>query len=111
MLSRRYRASKNDIEKAIKMGFTENSDILYAKISKNEADKLSFAIIVSKKVEKTSVGRHLIKRRISAAIESMIPKIKPDFKRTVVFFAKGQGKIPKYSEIVIGVEAIMSKFY
>lgn len=109
MLARKYRATRKDIENAIKGGFTVDSNVLYAKISRKDAEKAGFAIVVSKKVEKTSVGRHLIKRRISDVLEKNLSKIPTDFKKTVVFFAKKREKVPEYAEIKKSVEEILIK--
>jgi ribonuclease P protein component len=109
MLAKKYRATRKDIENTIKTGFMINTDILYAKVSRKDDEKVGFAIVISKKVEKTSVGRHLIKRRISEAVERNLSKIKADFKKTVVFFAKKQEKVPKYADIKRGVEEILSR--
>ena len=109
MLNKKYRATRTDIEKTIKNGFVVDSPLFYFKVSKENTEKISFAIVVSKKVEKTSVGRHLIKRRISGVLEKKIDKIRPDFKKIIVIFAKKTEKIPKYSEIKNFFEEMMSK--
>ncbi|MFA6227387.1 MAG: ribonuclease P protein component [Candidatus Paceibacterota bacterium] len=111
MLARKYRATRKDIENAIKGGFTVDSGILYAKISRKDTEKAGFAIVVSKKVEKTSVGRHLIKRRVSDVLEKNLSKLGSNFKKTVVFFAKKQEKVPEYAEIKKGVEEILLKVF
>jgi len=109
MIPRKYRATRIDIENAIKAGSTIDSSILYAKVSKKDVEKTGFAIIVPKKVEATSVGRHLIKRRISDVIEKNLSKISPIFKKTIVFLVKKQGKGAEYEEIKKGVEEILGK--
>jgi ribonuclease P protein component len=109
MLARKYRATRKDIENAIKGGFTADSDVLYAKISRKDAEKAGFAIVISKKVEVTSVGRHLLKRQISDVLEKNLSKISQNFKKTVVFFAKKQEKMPEFAEIKKGVEEILAK--
>ena len=109
MIPRKYRATRIDIENAIKTGITVDSPILYTKVSKKVPEKTGFAIVISKKVEKTSAGRHLIKRRISDVIEKSLPKIKPDFKKTVVIFAKKQDKIASYRVIKENLEGILAK--
>ncbi len=51
-------------------------------------DKLPsfFSFVVPNKIKKTSVGRHLIKRRMSAVVEKLLITLKPGF--LVIFFAK-----------------------
>jgi ribonuclease P protein component len=95
MLNRKYRATRIDIESAIKTGISISGMVLYAKISKQDRKSAGFAIVVSKKVEKTSVGRHAIKRKISAYLESQLTKMNPEFKKTLVFFVK-DAKSPNF---------------
>lgn len=109
MLSRKYRASRKDIEDAIKNGMTISEAILYAKVSRKDSEKAGFAVVVSKKIEKTSVGRHAMKRKISAAIEENIKKMNPSFKKTVVFFPKKTEKPVPYAEIKKEVGEILKK--
>ncbi len=109
MIPRKYRATRIDIENTIKTGVTLDSPTVYAKVSRKDPEKTGFAIVISKKVEKTSAGRHLIKRRISDVIEKNLDKIKPDLKKTIVIFAKKQDKIPSYKTIKEGVENIFGK--
>jgi ribonuclease P protein component len=109
MIPRKYRATRIDIENAIKAGITLDSPIVYAKISKRAPEKTGFAIVISKKVEKTSAGRHLIKRRISDIIEKNLSKIKPDLKKTIVIFAKKSEKIPNYADLKKDLESILTK--
>lgn len=113
MLSRKYRATRENIEECIKKGSTIFSNFLYAKASKNDLTLPSFSIVVSKKVEKSSVGRHLIKRRISDALEVSLPKISPEFKKTLVIFAKNSKTTTPYLEIRKETENILknSGFY
>ncbi len=109
MLSRKYRASRTDIEKTIKTGITVSGMFLYAKVSRNHAEKPGFAIVISKKIEKTSVGRHALKRKISASIEKNLLKIKPAQNKVIVFFPKKNEKKISYSEIENDVSEILKK--
>lgn len=109
MLNRKYRATRTNIEEAMKIGQPVFAKFLNAKISKNEAKNANFAIIVTKKNEKTSVGRHLIKRKISAYIEEYIPKINPKFKKTVIFILKKTQEPLDYKEVKKDVEFVLKK--
>jgi ribonuclease P protein component len=109
MLARKYRANKADIGKTIKNGLNIQGSFLYAKVSREKKEKTSFAIIVSKKMEKTSVGRHLIKRRISSALEEIIKESKKDFFKTIVFFYKKTEKIPETRLFHKDVSEILEK--
>jgi len=113
MLGRKYRASRKDIEAAIKSGAAVSFAVLYAKISRTDTEKAGFAIVVSKKTEKTSVGRHALKRKVSAAIEANIKKMGPNFKKTIVFFPKKTERPVPYAEIKKEVEEVLkkSRFY
>ncbi len=107
MLARKYRGTKAGIEATIKKGQTLSGDSLYAKAL--TGDSPQFAIIVSKKVEKTSVGRHLIKRKISGVLENELTKISPDFKKTVVFFVKQSEGGVNFTKIKKDLLEIMKK--
>ena len=109
MLNRKYRASRQNIEDTIKNGLSFFGKFIYAKISKKEVEKPSFAIVVSKKIEKTSVGRHLLKRKISGYIEENLHKISPKFKKTLVFFIKKTDKPTDQKELKKDTEFILSK--
>lgn len=109
MLNRKYRASRPNIEETIKTGLTVMGKFLYAKISKKDTDKAGFAIVISKKNEKTSVGRHLIKRKISSYIEKNIDKIGSDFKKTIVFLVKKVNEPISYIELEKDVEFVLGK--
>lgn len=109
MLSHKYRATRPNIEETIKTGVSIFGKFLYAKISKKEAENPGFAIVISKKNEKTSVGRHLIKRKISSYIEENLSKINPNFKKTVVFFVKKIEGPLDYTEVRKDVEFVLKK--
>lgn len=109
MLNRKYRATRVDIEDTIKTGISIFGTFLYAKISKKDHKKLGFSIVVSKKNEKTSVGRHLIKRKISSYIEERLHKINLESKKTLVFFIKNNKEPLSYKEIEKDVDFILNQ--
>ena len=109
MLSRKYRANKDDIEETVKCGLNIQGNFLYAKVSRGKKDINTFAIIISKKTEKTSVGRHLIKRRISSALEGIIKDSGKDYLKTIVFFYKKSEKVPDTSLFNKDVSEILEK--
>ena len=109
MLSRKYRATRLDIENTIKAGMNIPGICLYAKISRNDSAKAGFAIVVSKKTEKTSVGRHQIKRKLSACIEASLPQMQSDFKKTVVFFVKDRKNPAFYDQAEKDIQEILTK--
>lgn len=71
MLAKKFRLNKKEIEETVKTGISINGFFFYIKALhiSNRKDS-GFSIIVSKKVEKTSVGRHRIKRVVSSIIEN-----------------------------------------
>lgn len=109
MLNRKYRAKRANIDEVIKTGISIFGKFVYAKISRKDSEKPGFAIVISKKTEKTSVGRHLIKRKISSYIENFLPKINPEFKKTVIFFIKKSDSPISYIEVEKDVEFILKK--
>ena len=109
MLPRKFRAKKIDIGQTVKGGMNIPGSFLYAKVSRFDVEHAGFAVVISKKVEKTSVGRHLLKRRINASIESHLPHLQPEFKKVIVFFPKKSKKTLTYSEIKKEVEEILNK--
>lgn len=109
MLSRKYRANRLDIGETMKTGISIFGAFLYAKISRKEAVKAGFAIVISKKNEKTSVGRHLIKRKISSFIEEDVSKMDKNFKKTVVFLIKKTNEVINYNEVKKDVKFVLEK--
>jgi len=111
MLNRRYRATRTNIERVIKTGISISGNFIYAKISKKDEKTPSFAIVVSKRDEKTSVGRHLIKRKISSYIEENLTKISSNFRKTIVFFLKKTNKTINFDEIKKDIDFILKKIF
>jgi len=108
MLSRKFRATRPNIEDTIKTGLSVFGKFLNTKISRKDNEKLGFSIVVSKKVDKTSVGRHRIKRKISCYIEENLPKINKNTKKTVVFLTKKTEEPLNYQDIEKDVKKILS---
>ena len=109
MVNRKYRATRTGIESTIKSGSTVFGTVMYAKLSRNHGHNPSFAIVVSKKVEKTSVGRHRLKRKISSTLEEAIPEMKADFKKTIVFFVKDAKNLHFYAQAEKDMKEILIK--
>ena len=109
MFQRKYRANKEDIEKAIKNGYNIQGNLVYIKVSREKKENTTFAVIIPKKIEKTSVGRHLLKRRVSVALEDYIKEKKEGIFKTIIVFPKKFEKIAKSSKIHDDVFEILSK--
>ena len=108
MLPKKFRATKKEIENTLKNGKIISAGFIYAKVSYRDLKNPTFAIIVPKKTEKTSVGRHLLKRRVGAVLESIIPSIE-NFNRTIIFFVQKSTTKPDFSEIKKSVLEILKK--
>ena len=111
MLNRKYRASRIDIETTVKTGFSVSGDLLYAKVLEKGLKKTAFSIIISKKVEKTSVGRHHIKRIISSIVEEKIKENIGFSNKIVVFFVKNKDKVNFSAKIRKDTEKIFNKIF
>lgn len=87
MLPTKRRIKKEFFPKIIKEGVFVSGDNFYLRLL-NRKDNLPtlFAFVVPLKVKKTSVGRHLIKRKLTAVVEKVLLDIKPDF--SIIFFVK-----------------------
>lgn len=107
MLSGKFRASRRDIEETLKKGKNISGSLLFAKVSKEESEKPAFAIVVSKKNEKTSVGRHKIKRKISSFLEKELLKTKP--KRIILFFLKNSDGTIDYEKVEKDIRYILEE--
>lgn len=66
MLSKKDRIKTERFEEIIKNGKTIHSSLLYTKFLPNK--KQRFAVSVPKKIVKTAVGRHFLKRRIMCSV-------------------------------------------
>lgn len=87
MLPAKRRIKKEFFLKIIKDGYFVYGDNFYLKLlAKNDQLPTLFAFVVPLKVKKTSVGRHLIKRKLSAVIENILPNIKSGF--YIILFIK-----------------------
>lgn len=82
----------------MKEGLFVHANNFYLKVL-NRKDTLPslFAFIVPSKVKKTSVGRHLIKRKMTAVVEKVLLSIKPGF--SILMFAKKDVSVIPYTEI------------
>lgn len=68
MLPKKERIKTVRFNELIKEGKTVRSNVLYLKFLPNEI--LRFAVVIPKKIVKSAVHRHLLKRRIMASLEN-----------------------------------------
>jgi len=106
MLAKKYRVTKEGIEKATKLGKGPSLDFFYAKIIPNDFKNSRFAIIVNKKTKKTSVGRHLLKRRLWSVLDN-ISKDKFKKQTDFVFLIKKVFKKEDLNKIKRQIEGVV----
>jgi len=108
MLSTKRRVKKASFEKIMKEGVFVNTTCFYLRRLKREDNSPTlFGFVVPVKVKKTSVGRHLIKRKMSAAVEKFLPGIKLGL--SIIIFAKNDvSKLP-YVEVEKEILELLNK--
>lgn len=72
MFSRKNRIPRETLEQIIAQSKSLGSDFFNVKYIENNLDFPRFSIIVSKKVCKSSVGRHLLKRRFASVVRAYL---------------------------------------
>ena len=108
MLPIKRRIKKELFPKIVKEGSFVHGDNFYLRLLDRQDGKDSlFAFVVSAKVKKTSVGRHLIKRQLSAVIEGVLPVIRVGF-YCIVFVKKDVTTLP-FGEIKKEVIKLLEK--
>jgi len=108
MLPTKNRVKKEFFAEIMKNGQFFHGENLYLRLlMKKEQKSPTFSFIIPNKVKKTSVGRHLIKRRISAVVEKALSNIKTD-SSGLVFVKKDVSRLP-YSEITKEVVVLLKK--
>src|SRR5690606_15401680 len=107
MLSNKYRFhGPNSLRFAYRNGQTAHSRICKVKYTPNTRRSDSrFAVVVSKKVHKSAVGRNRIRRRFYEAIRHYIPRLKPGMD-IVVVIVSGEALALPYDEISRTVEQL-----
>ena len=100
MLSNKYRFhGPNSLRYVYRNGKTVHSHICKVKYTANNRFKNPrFAIVVSKKVHKSAVGRNRIRRRFYEAIQKQIPHIKPGMD-VVIIVVSGEALTQSFEEI------------
>ncbi len=70
MFSRKNRIPREKLEEIIKQSQSLGGDFFNVKFLENNIDFPRFSVVVAKKVCKSSVGRHLLKRRFFSVIRA-----------------------------------------
>ena len=108
MLPLKSRVKKDLFPKIMKEGsFLHGGSFYLRLLDRKDSLPTLFAFVVPNKVKKTSVGRHLIKRKMSAVVEKLLINLKPGFS-TVIFAKKDVSKAP-YSEIEKEIIELLKK--
>lgn len=92
-----------------KNGRTVHSHICKVKYNINpRSDQPKIAVVVSKKVHKSAVGRNLIRRKFYEAIRLHLPKIKPG-SEIVIMIVSGEALAMPYDEISSVVRSLLKE--
>lgn len=92
----------------MKKGVFLHGNNFYLKVLDRQDDKKSlFSFVVPAKIIKTSVGRHQIKRKMTAVVEKVLNKIKPSLS-ILMFLKKDVSHLP-YSAIEKEILILLSK--
>ena len=110
MLSSKYRFhGPNSLRYVYRNGQTIHSRIFKIKYVANTRRKDSrFAVVVSKKVHKSAVGRNRIRRRFYEAIRTEIPHIKPGMD-IVIIIVSGESLALPFPEIRDTIRQLLSQ--
>ena len=115
MLPTKRRIKKDSFSEILKKGvFVHGTNLYLCLLPKNKAilrekeeNPSLFGFVVSSKVKKTAVGRHFIKRKLSASIEENLNSIKNGF--YCLFFVKKDISTLPYLEIKTEVLNLLKK--
>lgn len=110
MLSNEHRFhGPNSLRYVYKNGQTVHSRLFNIKYATNERrEKPRFAVVVSKKVHKSAVGRNRIRRRLYEIIRLQLPRLHPD-RDVVVIVVSGEVLALPFEEMTAGIEQLFSE--
>jgi len=98
----------NDFEKIFKTGRSVYGRFLGFKILKNDLDHSRFSIILGKKIKKSAVTRHLLKRKIFSIIAKERTKL-PFSIDCVIIVLPSVKENPKFSELETEIKETLAK--
>ena len=108
MLPINSRVKKALFPQILKAGVFVHSLNFYLRLLDRKDQKPSlFSFVVPNKVIKTSVGRHLLKRKMSASVEKLLTTLKPGF--LGIFLAKKDVSALPYGEIEKEIKELVKK--
>lgn len=108
MLSKKQRLSRKEFSLVYKNGRRLNANLfslVYKKIDTAHIPR--FSVVVSKKVSKSAVGRHLLKRRVYASVREFL-KANPNFSYDSIFILHPLIKKDSFEEIKTSVSTTLS---
>lgn len=107
MLANKYRFhGPNSLRYVYRNSKTVHSHIFKIKFATNPRfDHPRFAVVVSKKVHKSAVGRNKIRRRFYEAIRSQLPYIKPG-SDIVVTIVSGEALSMPFDELTATIKQL-----
>lgn len=96
MLSKKYRFhSRGGVRFVYRNGRTIRNPKISLTTAKNTRGKQRFAVVVSKKVLKSAVGRNRIRRRVYETIRILLPTIQPSTDYIFTIYTKEIKDIPQ----------------
>lgn len=98
----------NDFEKIFKTGRSLYGRFLGFKIIKNDLAYSRFAVILGKKIQKSAVARHFLKRKIFNIIAQERTKLPFSIDCVIIVLPSAKEK-PKNSELEIDIKEILAK--
>jgi len=106
MFQKKERITSDRFKEIIDLNRTFHADLLYARFGENNLDYSRFSVVVPKKVEKLSIKRHFLKRKINASLK----ELKGQFKKgDYLVFAKESIKGKLFKDINASVEDLSKR--
>jgi len=110
MLPINSRVKKELFPKIMKEGvFLHGTNFCLRFLDRKDSLPSLFSFVVPNKVKKTSVGRHLIKRRMSAVVEKLLITLKPGIS-AILFAKKDVTKVP-FEEIEKEITELLKRIF
>lgn len=108
MLAQKNRLTRTEFNEYFKQGRVYHGELLYVRVVqvKDSPDK-KFSCVVSKKVAKSAVKRHLIKRRVYNALRELFPTIQSGV--VAMVFMKKSEQTPNFARIKLEVEQLLTQ--
>lgn len=98
MLSRDQRLSRKEFTPVFKLGKRLNTSLFSVIYTKSETSKSKFGVVVSKKITKSAVERHKIRRWVYESVRAFL-KNKTNYGFSVIFVAQPQIMKYKFKDI------------